>query len=125
VFDIGRTFRGHLVPKACPLQFGGGGKTTIASGTKEKGWRPKSHSIYVPQTPFIRALAYTGTRFGELAKTTWGSLDAERKSLVLRGETTKTNRTRVIPLIDRVADDLVALRDLHAMGYGRPPRDEE
>jgi integrase len=97
------------------------GETTIANGTKGAGWRPTTDSIRIPQTPFLRALAFTGARFSELAATTWGDWDERTRMLTLRAETTKTKKTRRIPLVAAVEDDLRRLRDLHAVGYGRAP----
>jgi integrase len=101
------------------------GETTMTNGTKGRDWRPTSESIYLPQAPFLRALAYTGARFAELASTTWGDWSERDRSLTLREETTKTKRRRTIPLVAVVEQDLRRLREIHTEGYGRAPRSDE
>lgn len=52
----------------------------------------------IPRLPLVRALLETGARYGELVKSTWSDLDRARGTLTLRGETTKTARSRAVPL---------------------------
>lgn len=52
----------------------------------------------VPQEPFVRVLLETGARWGELAAATWSDLDLASRTLNLRGETTKTDQARGIPI---------------------------
>jgi integrase len=78
--------------------------------------------VYLPQAPFIRALVYTGGRFGEMAQTTWSDWDRKSRSITFRAATTKSKKVRRVPLIGVVEADLNHLFALHAQGYGRDPQ---
>jgi integrase len=67
----------------------------------------------VPQAPLWRALLETGARWGELTQVTWADLAAGRCTLTLRAASTKSGRSRVIPLRVEVHDEVVALRAIH------------
>jgi len=67
----------------------------------------------VPQLPLWRALLETAARWGELTSVTWLDLDADALALTLRGEHTKAARSRVIPVSAALADELLALREVH------------
>jgi integrase len=100
-------------------------ETTIESGTKSKAWNERARPLYVPQAPFLRTLAATGARFAELAATTWGDWSETLRTLTLRAETTKSKKSRRIPLLKSAEEDLRALRELHRTGYGRAPKPHE
>ena len=72
-------------------------------------WRP----VRVPQELLWRALIETGARWGELTRVTWADLDAEQRALRLRAETTKSGRSRVVPLRAEFVGELLALRAVH------------
>lgn len=57
-------------------------------------------------TPMVLTAYHTGMRRGEILSLKWADLDFERASLVVRGETSKTAQTRVIPLNDKLAEVL-------------------
>jgi len=54
-------------------------------------------------------LASTGLRWGEFKRLRWGDLDLVRGALVVRGETSKSGRTRWIPLSQRLKARLMLL----------------
>lgn len=65
----------------------------------------------VPRTPLLTFLLGTGARFSEAVATRWSDIDMERGSVTFRGENTKTQTTRTVPLHECV---LAQLRSLHA-----------
>ncbi len=67
----------------------------------------------VPQAPMWWAFLETGARWSEMTSTRWTDLDCERRTLVLRAETTKSKRRRVIPLRQKMIDLLQGVRVLH------------
>lgn len=67
----------------------------------------------VPQYPLFLALAETGARVGELLKLEWSSIDLAGETLVVRAETSKTRRERVVPLSPVLKGELELLRSLH------------
>lgn len=79
----------------------------------------------LPRASLLRALVYTGARWGELAAATWADLDLERGVLVLRAETTKTQRSRVVPVPAELRTALAVLRGLQAKRLKRWPRPGE
>ena len=79
----------------------------------------------MPQAPFFRTLAATGARFAELAATTWSNWSEKLRTLALRAETTKSKKSRRIPLLASVEADLRALREIHREGYGRALKPHE
>ncbi|MBM4030180.1 MAG: hypothetical protein FJ291_00150 [Planctomycetes bacterium] len=52
----------------------------------------------------------TGLRFGELSSLEWQDIDLEARQLRVRGETSKSRRTRFVAMTDRVASILGGLR---------------
>lgn len=79
----------------------------------------------IPREPLLRALIGTGARWHELVSTTWADLDAGLGVLELRGETTKTQRGRRIPLDSSVLDGIEVLRRAFVAHFLREPRREE
>jgi integrase len=67
----------------------------------------------VPQRPLWQTLVETGGRWGELTHATWADLDADRRCLTLRATTTKSGKSRTIPLRQELLDELLALRAVH------------
>lgn len=63
----------------------------------------------VPRAPFLKALALTGARFGELSRVTWSDFDSETATIYLRGETTKNGHPRAIPVASELAEILAEL----------------
>jgi hypothetical protein len=57
--------------------------------------------------------------------TTWGDWSEKLRTLTLRAETTKSKKSRRIPLLASVEQDLRALREIHREGYGRAPKPHE
>ncbi|HYC78735.1 MAG TPA: tyrosine-type recombinase/integrase [Planctomycetota bacterium] len=100
-------------------------EATIEKGTKGPGYAARRRTLHVPQTPLIRALAYTGARYGEMVQTTWSDWDRRTRKLTFRAETTKSKKARRVPLLDAVEADLSMLCALHAEGYGRAPLPSE
>jgi integrase len=78
--------------------------------------------VRVPQEPMWRAMLETGARWGELTGTTWSDLDAERRTLVLRAENTKSRKQRGLPLGRGLTKSMRGLRSLHERVLSRPVR---
>ena len=67
-----------------------------------------------------RAMLETGARWGELTCTTWSDLDAERRTLVLRAENTKSKKQRALPLGRGLTKSLMGVWRLHERVLSRP-----
>lgn len=67
----------------------------------------------VPQIPTWLCLLETGVRYGEMRQTRWGDVDLQRRVLVVRAESAKSRRQRVIPLREEMAERLRELRVHH------------
>ena len=67
----------------------------------------------VPQAALWRFLVESGCRWGETVRARWVDLDVERRAITLRGETTKSGRSRMVPLRRELVDQLLALRPVH------------
>jgi integrase len=67
----------------------------------------------VPQRLLWQTLIETGARWGELTHATWADLDANRRCVALRATTTKSGKSRTIPLRAELLDALLALRAVH------------
>lgn len=80
------------------------------------------HPQWFPRAPVYRALHETGCRWGELVAATWADLDTDRSTLRLRGETTKTDRERIIPISAALLTVLVGLRADHVRVRGELPQ---
>jgi integrase len=100
-------------------------KTTVANGTKGAKFEERRRLPRVPQTLLWRTLIECGARWGELTGTTWADLDAEQQTLRLRATTTKSGRTRWVPLHSELVAELLALRAIHQRARERvvQPRD--
>jgi integrase len=81
--------------------------------------------VRVPQAPLFRMLVTTGVRYGELRQLTWGDFDAFQRLIVIRAETAKAGRRRVIPLPDDMVADLLRLHGVHEELLGREPELDE
>ncbi len=88
-------------------------ETTIRNGTKGAEFAERRRLPRVPQVILWRVLIETGARWGELTRTTWEDLDHARHSLRLRATTTKSGKSRVIPLSAATVAELTALRTIH------------
>ena len=75
----------------------------------------------VPQAPLWFAFLETGARWSELTRTRWVDFDLEQKTLILRAETTKSKKRRVLPLRQQLATALKDLRQVHERVLGRLP----
>lgn len=75
-----------------------------------------------PRMPLLRTLIMTGCRWGELVACMWTDLDAERCTLRLRAETTKSSEERTIPLDREVLDLILTLRADFVRVVGELPR---
>ncbi len=95
-------------------------KTTIENGTKGRGWCARPRAPRIPQAPMWRAFLECGARYGELTRSTWGDVDFTARMLTLRGENTKTGKTRSIPLREGLVRVLEALRPIHETVLERP-----
>jgi integrase len=79
----------------------------------------------VPQAPLWRAFLETGARWSEMTSTRWRDLDGEDRILLLRAETTKSRRQRVVPVGPRLHRVLLDLWPIHAAARGRAPVPED
>ena len=55
-------------------------------------------------TPMVLTAYHTGMRRGEILSLKWADIDFDRAQLIVRGETSKTAQTRMIPLNDQLAE---------------------
>lgn len=88
-------------------------ETTIEHDTKGEAYAGRQRLPRVPQLALWRTLIETGARWGELTSTTWADLNRERMTLHLRATTTKSGRSRTIPLRAELVAELWTLRDVH------------
>ena len=85
----------------------------------------RAEDVRIPQAPFFRALIETGARYTEATLATWGDVDMARRLLVLRAETTKSKKRRVIPLTDEQVARFRQLKVIHESRFGRLPMAED
>jgi integrase len=90
---------------------------TIAKGWKGKLYAERPRVERVPQYVMWLAFLETGARYTELVSTRWGDLDGS--TLTLRAITTKSGKTRVIPVRDGLVQELAALRRVQGRALGR------
>lgn len=76
----------------------------------------------VPRRPLLLFLIATGARWSEAVSTRWLDFDARDCAMTLRSTTTKTQKTRTIPLHSSVVEALTNLRASEAAKLGRAPR---
>lgn len=83
-------------------------------------WRRFSAALHrdderrlVPQFPLFLALAETGCRLGEVLALEWSAVNLAGEALVVRAETAKTHRERVVPLSPPLLRELEILAGLH------------
>lgn len=74
----------------------------------------RRRAVRIPQLPMWLAFLETGARWSELTRVRWGDVDFDRRTLVLRAETTKSKKRRVIPLRLTMVSTLQTLRGVHA-----------
>jgi integrase len=79
----------------------------------------------VPQGPLWKAFLETGARWSELTRTRWRDLEAEERVLLLRAETTKSRRKRVVPVGPGLHQVLLDLGPIHTAARGRAPVPED
>jgi len=75
----------------------------------------------VPQAPMWMAFLETGARWSELTRTRWADWDLEQRTLVLRAETTKSKKRRVLPLRPEMAAAMKDMRSSYSVRLGREP----
>ncbi len=101
-------------------------ETTDRWGTKGGGkGNYRRGGLRVPQEPMWRAFLETGARWSELTRARWGDVDLERRTLLLRAETTKSRKHRVVPLGLRMAGVLKGLRRAHEQILSRSVEDSD
>lgn len=71
---------------------------------------PPEQRPRIPQEILVRVLLETGARWGEITLATWADVDTAAALLRLRGENTKTETERSIPLRRETCERLVAYR---------------
>ena len=76
----------------------------------------------IPQEPFWTAVLDTGARYGELRQATWGDISQREGLLVLRAESTKSRKSRAIPLTKRLRAALKKLQVDQQELLGRLPQ---
>jgi integrase len=76
----------------------------------------------VRQLPFWKAVLECGGRYSEMVRACWSDVDLDRRVLHLRAENTKAGRSREIPLLLGLVDELRRLRDDNVHVLGRPLR---
>ncbi|MBI5432549.1 MAG: hypothetical protein HZA52_06945 [Planctomycetes bacterium] len=85
-------------------------ETTIGNGTKGADYDERRRLPRVPQRLLFTVLLEAGSRWWETVSVTWADLDRERATLRLRAATTKSGRSRVVPLRPELVAELWALR---------------
>lgn len=90
-----------------------GAETTIANGTKGSEYDERRRLPRVPQRLLFTVLLEAGSRWWETVSVTWADLDREKATMRLRASTTKSGRTRVVPLRTELVAELWALRAAH------------
>lgn len=98
---------------------------SIVDGTRGRAFRERRRRPYVPQGPLWRTFVFTGGRWAELTSALWADFDVGQRTLRLRAKTTKSRKQRVIPLVDAIVEDLLALREIHQALLGRQPEPSE
>ncbi len=73
----------------------------------------------IPQTLLWRALLDTGARWNELRQIEWRDLDTAKGIMVLRAESSKSRKLRVIPVTADFTVSIGALQLLHQQVAGR------
>lgn len=73
----------------------------------------------VPQAPLWRFLIESGCRYGEAVSLTWGDVDLASRIVTVRGENSKSGRSRVIPLTQGMTLALLSLSKTHERVLGR------
>jgi integrase len=76
----------------------------------------------VRQLPFWKALLEIGGRYSEMVRACWSDVDLDRRVLHLRAENTKAGRSREIPLLRGLVEELRRLREDNVHVLGRPLR---
>ena len=77
--------------------------------------------VRVPQAPMWMAFLETGARWSELTNTRWADWDLDQRTLVLRAETTKSKKRRVLPLRPEMVVAMKELRAQYTQRVGREP----
>jgi len=75
----------------------------------------------VPQHPTWLLLAQTGARRGEACAVRWCDVDLVSLHLTFRAECAKSGRSRVVPIDESLAGELIRLRRLQEYTTGRAP----
>lgn len=92
----------------------------LISAAQDEDRRAKAEGIRdVSQAPFWLATLATGARYGELRTLRWGAVDFESNMIQIRGETSKSAKSRGIPMGDELRRALVALLREHAAFLSR------
>jgi integrase len=92
---------------------------TISNATKGQRYADQSRLPRIPQTPLWRTFLETGARWGELTHATWSDVDLEQGTLTLRAETTKSKKTRRIPIRSELCELLRSLRETQGKALQR------
>lgn len=87
--------------------------------------RKRSPGPRVPQAPLWKAFLETGARWSELTRTRWRDLDVEDRVLLLRAETTKSRRKRVVPVGPGLHQVLLDLLPVQAAARRKAPAPED
>lgn len=68
-------------------------------------------------TPIVLTAYHTGMRRGEIFSLTWDDVDFREDLITVRGESSKTSQTRIIPMNGILSDVLRNWRDQSDIGY--------
>lgn len=94
---------------------------TITGGSKGAEYAARARSARIPQAIIVRALLETGARWGELTFATWADVDEPGATLLFRGENTKTETERAVPLRTGFVEELRSYRLACAAALGAMP----
>ena len=82
----------------------------------------RNRIVRIPQRLLFQTLIETGCRWNEIRQLRWADVDFATRVVTLRAETTKSRRTRVVPIRAELAEELRWLRQFHEKALRRIPR---
>lgn len=82
----------------------------------------RNRIVRIPQRLLFQTLIETGCRWNEIRLLRWADVDFATRVITLRAETTKSKRTRFVPIRTELVEELRWLKAFHERALGRIPR---